>query len=85
MSKKYFFRNCIEEAIKTNKRYIGLVLESYDGEEVIIISREHFGKKMAYYLDNFDENLCLNKCADVKVTLFTSADNFDDIEIDLIG
>ena len=40
---------------------------------------------MAYYLDNYDEDLRLNKCADVRVLLFTYADEFEEIEIDLIG
>ena len=68
-------------------QYVGVLIEmeGFDKPEVIINSYENFDKKLAYYIDAYDENLNHKHAKGIKIIGFTHGDYFDGIEVDLLS
>lgn len=78
-------QNCFNEAIKQEKRFIGVKIEmqGFEKPEIIINRFENFKTKLDYYKKAYNEDLTLKTFAGIKIIGFTYGDHFDDIEYDL--
>lgn len=86
LTRDYLINN-FKEARATESSYIGVLIEmaGFDKPEVIINSYENFDKKLAYYIDAYDENLNHKHAQGIRIVGFTYGDYFDNIEEDLIN
>jgi len=77
---------CYKGAKSYEKRYVGVLIEmtGFEKPEVIINQSENFDKKLAYYIDAYDENLNHKHAQGIKIIGFTHGNYFDDIEEDLL-
>lgn len=78
--------NCFDEAIKQNKKYVGVKIRMQDfpRAEIIINERENFEKKLHYYKNAYSEDLSLKTSSGIRIVGFTYGDTFKDIEEDLM-
>ena len=85
LTREYLINNF--EIAKAEKiRYAGVLIEmvGFEKPEVIINQYENFDKKLAYYIDAYDENLNHKHAKGIKIIGFTYGNYFDDIEEDLL-
>ena len=78
--------NNFKRAKRNCSHYIGVFIEmeGFNNPEVIINSFENFDKKLAYYIDAYDENLNHKHAKGIKIVGFTYGDYFSEIEADLM-
>ena len=77
----------IDKAIEVDAKYFGVAVEVGLGSKEIIINTidNMIDGKLSYYMNAYNENLELKNNTDIKISGFTFADNFADIEKDLLG
>ena len=46
---------------------IELTVPTRTATEIIIVKHDNLDYKLKYYLDNYNDNLELNRCADIKI------------------
>lgn len=78
--------NCFNEAIKQDKKYVGVKIRMQDfpRAEIIINEKENFDKKLHYYKNAYTEDLTLKTFSGIRIVGFTYGDSFKDIEEDLM-
>lgn len=77
---------CFREAIKQEKKYIGvkIQMQGFVRPEIIINENLNFASKYAYYQKAYDENLVLKTFNGIKIVGFTYGNTFEEIEGELI-
>ena len=86
MSKKDNLMECFKVAMDYMQKYIAIKLElPNDKGEVIIFERNSFLDKMRYYDVNYNDELELDRNPDVKIIDFCCANDFESIEMELLG
>lgn len=75
----------ILEAIETKAEYFGVRVETkgmprYD---IVINKYENLDYKIEYYINNYNEDLELKTCPDIKITRAGYADELGDMEYEL--
>lgn len=79
--------NCFIAAEEKGAEFVGVKIEMYGfaEPEVIINPKENFEKKLAYYMNAYNDNLTLKVAPDkVKIVGFTYSMTYADIRNDLI-
>ena len=86
MSKKDNLMECFKVAMDYMQKYIAVKIELPNNKgEVIIFERNSFLDKMRYYDTNYNDELELNRNSDVKIIDFCCANDFESIELELLG
>lgn len=77
---------CFEEAKKGKWDYVGIrvEMEGFPKTEIIINRSENYDAKMTYYKKAYNDDLTLKANNGIKITGFTYANRFCDIEEDLV-
>ena len=86
MSKKENLIECFKVAMDYMQKYIAVKIELPNSKnEVIIFERNAFLDKMKYYDTNYNDELELYRNSDVKIIDFCCANDFESIEMELLG
>jgi hypothetical protein len=77
---------CFTDAKEAGVRFVGIAVRIGDTtpDEIIINHHDNFAKKLEYYQNAYDENLCLKAKPEIKIVGFASGDSFAEIEKALI-
>lgn len=77
---------CFRTAIENDMKYIAVKVKilGFPKEEIIINEIENFEKKLEYYRKTYNEDLVLKGNNGIEIVDFCCADDFEDIEHDLI-
>ncbi|MGD6992141.1 hypothetical protein [Sutcliffiella horikoshii] len=78
--------NCFNQAKALNKKYVAIILlmDGFDGEEIIINPLENFDTKLAYYQNTYDNELNHKFAKGIRIIAFTYGDTFSEIENDSV-
>ena len=86
MTKKDNLIECFNVAMKFIQKYIAIKIQlPNDKYEVIVFGRDSFIDKMEYYDANYNEELELVRSPEVKIVDFCCANDFESIELELLG
>lgn len=86
MTKKDNLIECFKIAMDYVQKYVAVKVQlPNDKCEVIIFGRNAFLDKMMYYQANYNDELELCKNEDVKIVDFCCANDFESIEVELLG
>ena len=86
MTKKDNLIECFNVAMKFIQKYIAIKIQlPNDKYEVIVFGRDSFRDKMEYYDANYNEELELVRSPEVKIIDFCCANDFESIELELLG
>ena len=86
MSKKDNLMECFKVAMDYMQKYVAVKIELPNNKgEVIIFERNAFLDKMKYYDANYNDELELNRNPEVKIVDFCCANDFESIELELLG
>lgn len=77
---------CFKEAIKQNRKYVGVQIEmqGFDDCEIIINPTSNFESKLEYYKKAYNEDLTLKAFNGIKIVGFTFGDSLHSIGEDLV-
>lgn len=77
---------CFQDAIINDWIYVAvkIQMEGFAEPEIIINSRENFETKLAYYKKAYNDDLTLKSFNGIKIIGFTCADEYEDIESELV-
>lgn len=86
MSKKDNLIECFKVAMDYMQKYVAIKTEFPDGKnEITIFERNSFLDKMQFYNTCFDDELESRMCPDMKIIDFCCANDFESIEVELLG
>ena len=86
MPKKDNLIECFNVAMKFIQKYMAIKIQlPNDKYEVIVFGRDSFIDKMEYYDANYNEELELVRSPEVKIIDFCCANDFESIELELLG
>ena len=86
MTKKDNLIECFNVAMKFIQKYMAIKIQlPNDKYEVIVFGRDSFIDKMEYYDANYNEELELVRSPEVKIVDFCCANDFESIELELLG
>ena len=86
MTKKDNLIECFNVAMKFIQKYMAIKIQlPNDKYEVIVFGRDSFIDKMEYYDANYNEELELVRSPEVKIIDFCCANDFESIELELLG
>lgn len=69
-------------AIENKAEYFGVRIETkgMPRYEIIINKYENLDYKLEYYINNYNEDMELKRCSDIKITMAGYSDDLEDIE-----
>ena len=86
MTRKDNLIECFNVAMKFIQKYMAIKIQlPNDKYEVIVFGRDSFIDKMEYYDANYNEELELVRSPEVKIIDFCCANDFESIELELLG
>lgn len=86
MTKKDNLIECFKIAMDYMQKYVAVKIQlPNDKGEVIIFERNTFLDKMRYYDANYNDELELVKHPEIKIVDFCCANDFESIEVELLG
>lgn len=86
MTKKDNLIECFKVAMDYMQKYVAVKIELPNNKnEIIIFERNSFLDKMKYYDTHYNDELELERSPEVKVVDFCCANDFESIEVELLG
>ena len=86
MTRKDNLIECFKVAMDYVQKYVAVKVElPNDKFEVIVFGRNAFFDKMNYYDANYNDELELVRSPEVKIIDFCCANDFESIELELLG
>lgn len=86
MTKKDNLMECFKVAMDYMQKYVAVKIQlPNDKGETIIFERNAFLDKMKYYDANYNDELELKRSPEIKITDFCCANDFESIEVELLG
>lgn len=86
MSSKEKLVEVFNDALENAAEYVYVVIknESLEGHELIINPKVNIDSKLKYYINAYDENLCLNVNKDIQIIIYgwtMSTSDIDELEL----